>query len=161
MLLIWFFTHGQRTVTGSFTEDSKNTTLTCTGTNLTYPFFVDEDPVRSTTKINVIFNSTGIHSISLNRSMFYNSEAEASSRTGLHNAAMNTSFGENGFNADAFSAAYETTGSESRITLYAIESQFSRVSAKYFMIEDFDIKSSADRYKAYYQKEGFSCDLSE
>lgn len=161
VLVAWFFMYGERTVTGNFNEDSKETTMACKGNDLVYPFFGDDSSVPSTTAVNAIFDTDGVRSIALSHTMRYNDEAEASAKTALHNAAMNISFGENGFNADAFSATYTINKNEARVNLYATKSQLSDISAKYFLLEDFSIASPASQYEEYYQKYGFKCELSE
>lgn len=156
-LLIWFFLNGQTTVTGEQTGVTQTSSLTCKIENAQYPIFTVDEATKKETEVKVLFDGDRMNSVSLTQTMYYDSPENAKMSRNHNHAAMNTSFGNAGLAADAFNANYTATDDRMIMTLYAAESEYNEVTAKYFLANGTSKRSSIDEFTKVLNTQGLSC----
>jgi len=156
-LMVWFFLKGETVVTGEYEGGERSTSVSCKAEGINYPIFTFDESTGKTTETTVLFSDGEMKSISLIETLNY-PDIEASRMSESHNhAAMNISFGAAGLNADAFNANYSPQKDKMLMTLYADADEFNEVSAKYFMANGLNKKSTLDEFAKKYAAQGFNC----
>ena len=107
-----------------------------TGVNAIHPIFTYDNATNKTIKINVVFSSDKLSTISLSNTLSYETNEQAEESEAHNHAAMNKSFGSR-YGADAFNAYYSAAKNNFTMTLYAsAEDLTSNDAAKYFMLNN-------------------------
>lgn len=156
-LMIWFFMHGETTVSGNFPGKETSKTLVCKKDNVDYPFFVYDESSQKETKVDIIFSDNEVKTISLKHILHYDSENKISASEARNHAAMNKSFGQDGLGADALGISYTIGANKFAISLFINGDKLSSVTNKYFMADGLSRKSSVEDYKKHYVSNGYSC----
>lgn len=157
VLIIMFLLRGETTVTNSDPETVNRTTVSCEVTDLEYPFFRYDNSTKKTTKVTFLFNDDKFKTISLAQTMHYDDSDSVRGSEAQNHAAMNISFGENGLDADAFSASYSMQDDKMIMTLYATGEDFDTNTSKYFLARNYSSRSTLDGLKKNYTEQGFTC----
>lgn len=159
--IIFYLAHGHTTIVNSDQEEIKSVSLHCTSTNTIYPFFSYSNTNEHKISVSIIFDKNSPKSISLISVLYYNSSKLASASVSHNQAAMNTSFAKNGFEANAFSARYTNAESKMMMSIYATEDEINKSSLQYFLADGIDSESSVDQFEENYSLQGFNCNIKE
>lgn len=161
VLIICFFLNGGTTVTGELTGGTRYSSLSCSAEGIIYPFFEFDETTNEKTEVKVLFGEGGMKSISLTQTMYYPDLGTSKASEAHNHAAMNISFGELGYKADAFEANYSVQEDKMIMTLYATEANFDDVSARYFLAKGMDEASTIDDFTKVFNDQGLNCVISK
>ncbi|MBQ9180780.1 hypothetical protein IJ135_01645 [Candidatus Saccharibacteria bacterium] len=158
VLILIFFMQGETTVSGDFPEPQSSESIACEATNVAYPFFKEDEATSKTLKINMMMSRDKLSSISLNYTLNYATEKEASSSEAVNHAALNLSTQGEGLGADIFGAHYSVGTSSLKFGLYAHADDITEKSAKYLMLEDYPSTGYTKNYLTQnYAAKGLKC----
>ena len=160
-LIIFFLTQGSSTTTGNYPDNVSDKSLTCTATNIDYPFFAYDKSNKKEAEINVLFSKDKLRSISLAYSLYYDNAQDIVGSEAHNHAAMNISFGEYHLGADAFNANYAKLEDRMRMSLYASGSDITTTALRYFLINTESVPEKITIFQNIYQNKGFKCETSE
>jgi hypothetical protein len=153
-VMLWFLMRGRTTITGNGSETEQTRAISCSVSNLDYPFFDFNESSEQSTRINATFKGNKIESISLIHKMAYEDPTTLKKSEASNHAAMNNSFG-NILGADALGVTYDTANGEFQMTLYATKGELNEHSRKYFLFEV--PLANMQEYVDHYERQGFKC----
>lgn len=146
---------------GEYPGDVKSISVTCENTGDDYPIFRYDNSNGKETKVSAIYAGDKLETMSLVHALYYNNLNESIGSEGHNHAAMGIKMGEDGLNIDEFAATYSKSDTRMQMTLFARKADFVRVGSKaykYFLLDN-GIPESAEEFREFFQKKGFSCSL--
>lgn len=156
VLILWFLIRGETKTTGSYQNDETTESLSCTAKNLPYSFFKTTNIINNI-KVNAIFSSGKISSISFITQSVYQDHATAKIQSDAHEGDMNISFANNGMKQFALNATYDIDENMAQMSLYGTSADINETSIKYFMLDS--VPKNIDGYKKAYLNQGFNCEI--
>ena len=159
MAFVLFLMNGQTTLMGEFEGKKISETLVCEQEGISYPIFNYDYADSRSLKINVVFESQKLSSISLIYKLDYSTEEAMRQSESLNHAAMNLSFYDDGLGADALNAKYSFLDNSLQMSIYAKRSDLSQKVLKYFMLgEIYDLnKMDEKKITEIYIDAGLDC----
>lgn len=156
--IVLFLLFGETRVTGEWSTKPTET-ATCESSEVIYPIFKYNDADSRSLKIITTFVDDILDSVSLTYQLKYNDLALAEKSDAENQAAMNFSFGDNGFNPNAFDAKYSNINGVFQMTLYAKPENLSGSALKYFLLDGLNVTKTytQDSIVKAYANRGLNC----
>ncbi len=159
VFFVWFLLSGEVTVTGSYPDPETSNSITCTGTDIIYPYFITDGVYKTTIQTSATFEHDKLSTISLAYSMYYNNPGDISRYITVNQAGLNIATQADGLGANIFNIHFNELKDHAEARLYAEAKDISHRSAKYLML------NSAINYETYsksvieqiYTRQGLDC----
>lgn len=148
---------GKIVITNTDQTSIKSSSLTCISGDIKYPFFEYDNSTKKQLKIIASFFDNSLKVITLNYELNYDDVNEINRSEAQNHAAMNISFGKNGFSTDAFNANYTKMSDSFRFSLFTEGSNINSNSGRYFMMNTEELPTTLQQYKTFYSGVGFRC----
>ena len=164
MTIIVILMRGETKTSGQNPADIDGRALTCESTAINYPIATYDNSVSKNLKIVTNFQNDKPDAISLVYELYYDNTQQITASEAVNHANMNTSFGKDGLEADAFDAHYSKMENSMKMNLYAKASEIKPIATKYFMIDAHDtdeLPNTIQKYQHNYEKQGFTCILND
>lgn len=164
IIVLILLMRGETKTSGNFPANVEGESLTCESHSIKYPFFATDGAKSRDLKITASFYDKKMNAISLEYTLFYDTEEQIKASEAHNHAAMNISFGSSGLSADAFNANYSKMSNAMKMLLFVKEEEFDMNSAKYFMVEvqeKKDLPEKIDGFEKIYKSQGFACNKSK
>lgn len=159
IFLIWFFTRGNVTTTGSNPEIESVDSIVCDITDSKYPFFTYDNSTKKATKVTTTFRNNKLDTVSLIHTLYYPNIEESGKSETLNHAALNINTQNAGLGPDIFNAHYTTTSDSMQLLLSAKTKEISSDTAKYLLLDE---TNGGNYTKSVvlknYKNKGFSCE---
>ena len=156
LLILWFLLKGETKVAGGWTIDEKKDSLVCEIFNKKYPLFEYTNDDSNNTRINVVFSSKNIDSISLTHTQYLDSERKKTDSYNINNGAMSSQFGSDGLSARDYGLNFSKFDGGLQMSIFVNNGNFGPRSAKYFLLDGLNSFDSASVERKY-EDQGFKC----
>ena len=155
--------NGDVKVFGKYPDDVAGSSLICESSSAIYPFFVLDESSTKHTTISLSFYDDALNAITLEHRLYYDNYNKIISSEAHNHAAMNISFGENGFGVDALNARYDKLSDSLRFTIYGGMSDLIGASRNYFLLSNYSISTNTtmNDFKNFYESQSFVCDINQ
>lgn len=135
ILIIFFLLRGEININGKWNGQKIIETATCESDDVIYPIFQYNNTNNRLLKIVSTFNDKVLENISLTYQLKYDDITLAEKSDAENQAAMNFSFGDDGYKAYAFDAKYSNIDGVFQMTLYIKSEDLDDRALKYFMLD--------------------------
>ena len=160
VVLFFFLTRGNTTVSNSGANIEKSVTLVCESTDYNYPFFVYNDANKKDVTIKSIYDDEELASLSLSVRLYYDSDSEIDRSEAANHAALAKSLAEDNLDITAYRVNFSKLKDSMQMTIVADTKEITGITSKYFLLEKtggvFNREKMADNYKSL----GFNCVVS-
>lgn len=161
ILAIIFFLRGKTKVTGEWSGTKSTETVTCESNEVIYPIYTYNNANNRLLKVIATFADGILDNISLTYQLKYGDLVLAEKSDAKNQAAMNFSFGDDGFGPYAFDAKYSNINGVFQMTLYAESENLNDEALKYFLLDNLkDTQSyTQDSVTKAYINKGLNCTI--
>lgn len=159
VLMVVFFLNGETWVNGSWEGIKVTETVTCESDAVAYPIFSYNNADGRLLRIVATFTNKTLDNISLMYQLKYSNTTLAEKSDAENQAAMNISFGNNGFHAYAFNTKFSNINGVFQMTLYAKSEELNDNALKYFLLDDLQDagRITQDSVMEVHAGNGFNC----
>ena len=157
--ILLFLMHGETTVTGVYDGAEVQYDLVCESGITAYPLFNYDNSYKKSLKINAIFKSNKISSISLIYKLFYDNQADIDKSESINHAALNLLSQGEGLGPDVYDAKFSKLTDGLQLSLYASGNNITEKALKYFMLSDLTAPYTQEKTARVYANKGLDCEI--
>ncbi|MBQ3348646.1 hypothetical protein IJG90_03990 [Candidatus Saccharibacteria bacterium] len=159
VLIIWFFLHGETTVTGGFPEPESSESISCEVTGKVNDIFNIDDTSKVTTRVTATFLESKLSSISLVYSLYYNDSTAIGASESKNHAAINLATQSEGLGSDIFNLHFNKLTDRLEIRLYTEADNINNKNSKYLMMNGLSDDGAYTKtlIEKIYESQGFKC----
>lgn len=157
--LLISLTNGKTTIVNTYDNAKGRDSVVCESNITTYPLFSYDNSDSKTIKINAVFDSDRLISISLVYKLKYSNQSEIRKSESVNHGALNISLQNEGFNPDAFEAKYSKLEDGLQLSLFASGDEISSKALKYFMLDGLTPSYTQEDFRDIYVSQGFNCEI--
>lgn len=156
VLVILFLLQGKTFMSTSDGELKNTSALSCTGTDIEYPFIVN-DTKNHSMKIKIIFQSGQLNTISLTYQMYYDSVSKIEQNVTDSSIALDKAFYQDGLPPDSLGSKFSALSNSAQMSIFSEAANLNDITAKYFLLEDTENNYTQNNLKEAYEEKGLEC----
>lgn len=154
-----FLIRGSTIASGSYPEPESSESITCEGTDLTYPAIDPRDASRTAAKITATFKKDILGSIALTYSLYYDTTDRINASLNTNHANLNLATQKEGLGSDIFNLHFNKLSDRLEFHLYTEAKDISATSAKYLLLDTYPDTGTYTKslIESAYQSTGLKC----
>ena len=156
-LMLWYFVHGETTVSGSNPSDETSVSLSCSTESKPYEYFVRDGSLSKKITVQAMFDDDTVKSISLVYKLNYDNLEDARASESTNHAGFNITLNKAGVSDKIVNPNYSYDESGLRFSLYVDASNYNTSTVRLFMIHGGDATKDMAAIKRNYENQGFEC----
>ncbi len=157
VLVIWFFLHGETSVSGSFPSAESYDSVTCEGTNTPHDILDTNGADKTTTRVIATFSNNILSTISFSYSIYLDNASKINSSEVKNRANINLQSGQGNFDVNTINPHLNKFNDRLEVRFYAEAKDLTLNSIKYLLLSTYYPDYTEQEILDNYTSLGLNC----